>query len=296
MTMTIIEQEQVEQDTLTQRTEEQDTLMETLKVAQEAAHEAGESLRKKQGHEQVLYKKARRDCLLDADIEAEKIIIDKLKANFPHYDILSEETLQESKQSPYQWVVDPLDGSFNFHHRSPVYGVSIGLRVRNRIEVAVVYLPFYDEMYTAIRSKGAYLNGKPIEVSSIADLDEACVHVGDFAKDYDPEENQIRLKDITHLANTVGRVRMIGTAATDLAYIACGRAEALVVHNALPWDIEVGALLITEAGGKVEFYHHPDSKGLTICSNSHIHNALFNTLHKAHGDAEYGALFCPIPA
>ena len=285
MTMTMIEQEQIGQDTLTQ----------ALTIAQEAAYEAGAFLRQKQGHEKVLYKKTRKDGLLDADIEAEKIIIDKLKTHFPHYDILSEETSGQSTQSPYQWIVDPLDGSFNFHHHSPVYGVSIGLRVHNRIAVAVVYLPYYDEMFTAMRSKGAYLNREPIAVSSVVDLDEACVHVGDFTKDYNPEENQIRLKDIAHLANTVGRVRMIGTAATDLAYIACGRAEALVVHNALPWDIEMGALLITEAGGQVDFYHHPNGKGLTICSNSHIHEALFNTIDKAHGDAEYGALFCPIP-
>lgn len=294
--MIIIEQEQVEQDTLTERAEEQNILTKALQIAQEAARAAGESLCKKQGHEKVLYKKTCKDYLLDADIEAESIIINKLKAHFPHYDILSEETPQESQQSPYQWIVDPLDGSFNFQHRSPVYGVSIGLRVHNHIQVAVVYLPSYDEMFTAIRGQGAYLNGEPIKVSTVTDLVDACVHVGDFTKDYDPEENQVRLNDIIHLANTVGRVRMIGTAATDLAYIACGRAEALVVHNALPWDIEVGALLITEAGGSVEFYHHPDSKGLTICSNSHIHDALFKTLSEAHNDTEYGALFCPIPA
>lgn len=253
-------------------------LTQALVVAQQAALEAGEYLCNKQGSERVLYKKAQRDSLLDADIEAEKIIISKLRTFSPDYDILSEETQQESKNSPCQWVIDPLDGSFNFHHHSPVYGISIGLRVHNHIETAVVYLPFYNEMFTAISGHGAYLNGQSIHVSSITDLDDASVHIGDFTKDYDLEENQIRLKVIARLANAVGRMRMIGTIATDLAYIACGRADALVVHDNFPWDIGVGMLLITEAGGKVEFHRYPNKKYLIICSNPFIYEALFNTI------------------
>ena len=283
---TTIEQQQTEQVILTQ----------ALEIAEEAAREAGNFLRKKQGQDKVLYKKACRDGLLDADLEAEKIIISMLKASSFSYDILSEETRQENTQNPYQWLVDPLDGSFNFHHRSPIYGVSIGLRLRNRIEVAAIYLPFYDEMFTAMRAHGAHLNRERIQVSSVADLDEASVHVGDFTKDYNQGENRVILKDIEHLANSVGRVRMIGTAATDLAYIACGRAEALVVHNALPWDIEMGELLIREAGGEVAHYTYASGKELTICSNSHIHKALSTTLYEVRDDSEYGSLSCPIPS
>ncbi|HEV7237340.1 MAG TPA: inositol monophosphatase family protein, partial [Ktedonobacteraceae bacterium] len=242
----------------------------------------------------VLRKKALRDALLDADLEAEKIIITILRSH-SDYDILSEETPQVNTGNAYRWVVDPLDGSFNFQHGNPTYGVSISLLVDNVIELGVIYLPFYNEMFTAIRGRGAWLNEQPIHVSPIADLDDALVHVGDFTKDGDTRENEVRLNDIAHLADAVGRVRMIGTAAIDLAYIACGRADALVVHNALPWDIDMGRLLITEAGGTVEFKTDVAGKSLAICSNTSIHQALLNVILEEKYDAEYGMFFCAIP-
>ncbi len=269
-------------------------LTDALRNAEIAAREAGDFLLKKQGHVKVLRKKALRDALLDADLEAEKIIITILRSH-SDYDILSEETPQVYTGNAYLWVVDPLDGSFNFQHGNPTYGVSISLLVDNVIELGVIYLPFYEEMFTAIRGQGAWLNEQPIRVSSIADLDDALVHVGDFTKDGDTRENKARLNDIAHLADAVGRVRMIGTAATDLAYIACGRADALVVHNALPWDINMGRLLITEAGGTVEFKTDAVGKNLAICSNTNIHSALCDVILKEKYDAEYGMFFCAIP-
>lgn len=269
-------------------------LTDALQNAKVAAQAAGDFLLKKQGHVKVLRKKALRDALLDADLEAEKIIITILRSH-SDYDILSEETPQVNTGNAYCWVVDPLDGSFNFQHGNPTYGVSISLLVDNVIEVGVIYLPFYQEMYTAIRGKGAWLNEQPIHVSLIADLDDAIVHVGDFTKEGDAGANKLRVSDIAHLADTAGRVRMIGTAATDLAYIACGRADALVVHNALPWDINMGRLLITEAGGTVEFKTDAAGKSLAICSNTSIHSALCDVILKEKRDPEYGTLFCPIP-
>lgn len=269
-------------------------LTDALHHAKIAAQAAGNFLLKKQGHVKVLRKKALRDALLDADLEAEKIIINILRSH-SDYDILSEETPQVNTGNAYRWVVDPLDGSFNFQHGNPTYGVSISLLVDNVIELGVIYLPFYDEMFTAIRGQGAWLNEQPIHVSPIADLDDALVHVGDFTKDGDTRENEVRLNDIAHLADAVGRVRMIGTAATDLAYIACGRADALVVHNALPWDIDMGRLLITEAGGTVEFKTDVAGKSLAICSNTSIHQALLNVILEEKYDAEYGMFFCAIP-
>lgn len=269
-------------------------LTDALNYAKEAAQAAGDFLRDKQGHVRVLHKKALRDALLDADLDAEKIIINILRSH-SDYDILSEETPQINTGSAYRWVVDPLDGSFNFQHGNPTYGVTISLRVDTDIEVGVIYLPFYQEMFTAIRGQGAWLNERPIHVSSIVDLNDAIVHVGDFTKDGDAGANKLQVSDIAHLADAVGRVRMIGTAATDLAYIACGRADALVVHNALPWDIDMGRLLITEAGGTVEFKTDAAGKSLAICSNTSIHSALCDVILKEKRDPEYGMFFCPIP-
>jgi myo-inositol-1(or 4)-monophosphatase len=135
-------------------------------------------------------------------------------------------------------------------------------------------------MFTAILGRGAYLNGCLIHVSPTANLNDAIVHVGDFAKDGNVLDNSQRLRDITHLANSVARVRMIGTAAADLAYIACGRADALVVHNALPWDIEMGCLFVTEASGKFSRFEDKPGTSLTICSNANIHKSLIDVINE----------------
>lgn len=258
------------------------TLLQALETAQAVAREAGEYLRGKQGAVKVVAKKALRDELLDADIGAEEIILQALRKNFPEYDILSEETPAEKQISSFRWIVDPLDGSFNFQHGNPTFAVSIGLLVDDIMQVSVVYLPLLREMFTAIRDRGAYLNGKPIHVSDNSNLDKAIVHVGDFAKDGNRQENEAVILSLERLANAVGRIRMIGTAATDLAYVACGRAEALVIHNALPWDIEIGRLLVKEAGGDITFHNGIKGTNLAICGNEHVHRLLLTIFREKH--------------
>lgn len=248
----------------------EDLLELALKTAQRAAYKAGTWLKEQRGQAEVIGKKARRDTLLNVDLEAERIILDILRAQFPEHTILSEETTQEWEPALYKWVVDPLDGSANFQHGSPVFAVSISLRVDNRTTLGAIYLPMLDEMFTAWRGKGAWLNEQTIAVSTVEQLDDAMIYVGDFAKNGDRDANEKRIADVSRLANTVGRVRMIGTAATDLAYVACGRADALLVHNPCPWDIEMGQLLVLEAGGKVT----REEDELFLCSNGRIHNQL----------------------
>lgn len=255
-------------------------LQNALDIAQKAALKAGKFLARKQRDVHVLHKKSRRDDLLDADMEAEHIIISTLRARFPDHDILSEEAGIENSGSRYRWIIDPLDGSWNFQHQNPLFGISISLLIENTTVIGVIYLPRLREMFTAILEHGAWLNDELIHVSQTSDLDDAVIHVGDFAKDGDVRENRARLNDIEHLADAVGRVRMVGTAAVDLAYIACGRADALVVHNALPWDIEVGRLLVTEAGGKFNYYKDTNGNSLAICSNQNIHQALIDIINE----------------
>lgn len=245
-----------------------------LTTAKNVALMAGNYLRGKQGTVQVVGSKALRDELLDADLGAETIILNVLQERFPAYDILSEERSIDRRNASSRWIVDPLDGSFNFQHGSPTFAVSIGMLVDGVMQVAVVHLPFLQETFTAIRGCGAYRNDERIHVSTTADLNRAIVHVGDFAKDGNRLENEARLLDMGRLANAVGRIRMIGTAATDLAYVACGRAEAFIVHNALPWDIQIGALLVEEAGGQVAFHPHAGGGHLALCSNEAIHQRL----------------------
>ncbi|HYB02026.1 MAG TPA: inositol monophosphatase family protein [Ktedonobacteraceae bacterium] len=258
-----------------------DTLTQALETAKKAAYKAGQYLKEKRGKVEILNKKALRDDLLDVDLKAENIIISILKEEYPEFGILSEEVASINKDCPDRWVVDPLDGSFNFQHGNPTFAISISLILENTTILGVVYLPLQDEMFSAIRGRGAFLNEKPIHVSLTSYLNESIVHVGDFAKDGNFYDNKVRLHDIARLANNVGRVRMIGTAATDLAFVACGRAEALVVHNALPWDIEVGRLLVSEAGGKIASLQEDKSgRSLMICSNEKVHSQLQDIISK----------------
>jgi myo-inositol-1(or 4)-monophosphatase len=258
-----------------------DTLFKALETAKKAAREAGQFLQENRGKVEVLTKKALRDDLLDVDLKAEEIIISRLREDFPEYGILSEEIRSENKDFPNRWIIDPLDGSYNFQHGNPTFAISISLVLENSTTLGVVYLPLQNEMFTAISGHGAHLNGQSIHVSLTPLLNDSIVHVGDFAKDGNTRDNKERLKDIAQLANAVGRVRMIGTAATDLAYVACGRAEALVVHNAHPWDIEVGRLLVSEAGGKVNSLQYDKSgRRLVICSNEYIHAQLLGVISK----------------
>jgi myo-inositol-1(or 4)-monophosphatase len=260
----------------------EDTLFKALEIAKKAAYDAGQFLQEKRGKVEVVGKKALRDDLLDVDLKAEEIIICRLRADFPEYGILSEKVGSANEDFPNRWIIDPLDGSYNFQHGNPTFAISISLAIDNETVAGVVYLPLQNEMFTAIRNHGAYLNDQRICVSGTSRLDDSIIHIGDFAKDGNVHDNKKRLKDLAHLANNVGRVRMIGTAATDLAFVACGRAEALVVHNALPWDVEVGCLLVTEAGGKVcSFQYDESGRCLAICSNEHIHEQLLDVFSKS---------------
>ena len=141
----------------------------------------------------------------------------------------------------------------------------------------VIYLPTRDELFTAIRHQGAFLNKNHIEVSQIAAMSEAIIHVGDFMKENDARTRSEGLQDFSHLAKQARRIRMIGTAATDLAYLACGRADALVNHAAKPWDVEAGKLLVLEAGGETTTLQR-NSKPLAIYSNKALHQTVKNLL------------------
>lgn len=259
---------------------DQNKLSHALETAQSAAYEAGSYLLEKQRNIQVLSKKAVHDDLLDADLAAEAILIRKLREHFPSASILSEEAGEIRNQPEYQWIIDPLDGSMNFQHGSPFFGISLSLRLNNVTSLGVIYLPKADEMFTCMQSQGVFLQGSQVATSTIRLVGQAIIHVGDFATNGDVQENQRRLRYMARLGTTVGRIRMIGTAATDLAYVSCGRADALVTFSTPPWDYEVGKLLVTEAGGKVSVLQDRQGKPLVIYSNAAIHEQLVDVLLK----------------
>lgn len=248
-----------------------------VKIAEGAAREAGGYLLQKLGAAKVERRKSLRDDVLDADLQAEQLIVTRLRKELPHIGMLSEESGQEGEYDHY-WIIDPLDGSANFQHGSPLFGIAIALVTQQTPHIGVIYLPTRDEMFLAIQGQGAYLNNTRITVSEVAMLNEAIIHVGDFTKEGNLEIINEGLEDFSKLAKHTQRVRMIGTAAADLAYVACGRADALINYATTPWDIEAGKLLLLEAGGTVSTIQRPAVKPLSIYSNKHLHHIVKSLL------------------
>ena len=249
------------------------SIPEIVKIAEDAAREAGAYLLQKLGTAKVEYRKSLRDDVLDADLQAEQLIVTRLHKDLPHIGILSEEAGQEGAYDHY-WIIDPLDGSANFQHGSPLFGIAMALVTHQTTQIGIIYLPTRDEMFIGIHGQGAYLNKTRITVSAVATLQEAIIHVGDFTKEGNLEIINEGLEDFSKLAKHIQRIRMIGTAATDLAYVACGRADALINYATASWDIEAGKLLLLEAGGKVCTIQRQNTKPVSIYSNTNIHRSV----------------------
>jgi myo-inositol-1(or 4)-monophosphatase len=252
-------------------------LAKLVEIAKKSAIEAGRYLLEKTGQARVQGQKSSRDGLLDADIEAERILIERFRTQTPHIGILSEEAGFEGRHDQY-WVIDPLDGSANFQHGSFLFAIAIALIVDEQTQAGIIYVPTSNEMFTALKEHGAYLNGKRIAVSQVATLKQALLHFGDFTKADDPQVSKEGLKDFSQLVTKAQRIRMIGTAAIDLASVACGRAEALVNSSTHPWDIEAGKLLVQEAGGQTTILQRYQSKPLSIYSNTLLHQTIKDLL------------------
>jgi len=230
--------------------------------------------------------KSGHEILTQADLASEKIITQEIKKNFPDHRILSEESGDTRKKSDYLWVVDPLDGTTNFSMHNPLWSVSIGLAYKQDIVLGIIYAPFLGELFWAEKGKGAKLyspaekkTSKKIKVSPNKGeqgiLNTFC---------HGSEEKEIRRalkyykrQKLSHLD-----CRQLGSAAIELAFVASGRVESLVIPGAHPWDVAGGVLLVREAGGRVS-----DAKGEDwslesrdmLASNSHVHDLILKALN-----------------
>jgi len=222
-----------------------------LNVAVMAARRAGSALIKKMANLDKLRveRKGHNDYFSEADLAAERAIIDCIRKHYPDHAILAEES-GGSGQSDTTWIIDPLDGTTNFLHGFPVFAVSIGVQVNGRIEHGVVYDPMRQELFTASRGKGAYLDDHRIRVSGQTKLETALIGTGfpfrDATMRLDPYMSMLAKV----IRNTSG-IRRAGAAALDLAYVAAGRLDAFWETGLKPWDLAAGTLLIREAGGIV---------------------------------------------
>src|SRR5918998_4283675 len=252
-----------------------------LNFAIQTARDAGRILSEKFGRVEVSHK-GDIDLVTEADLAAERLIIERISGHFPRHAILSEEAgdvrVHGSEGSAWKWIVDPLDGTTNYAHGYPVFCVSIGLEHEGRIVAGVAHDPTRDETFAAARGEGATLNGRPVRVSATDDLNRALVCTG-FPYDVRGRDDFAR-----HFTNFILRAQSIrrdGSSALDLAYVACGRLDAFYEDGLRPWDVAAGTLLVEEAGGRVTHYDGSPLDTYTpplAASNGLVHDALLDVL------------------
>jgi len=221
-----------------------------------------------------VFKKGIVNLVTEVDLKAEKAILERIRRNFPDHNILSEEHGTSEGEVDYRWVIDPLDGTTNYSHRYPVFCVSIALEHAGQTILGIVYNPMSEEMFTAERGQGAFLNGKRVHVSAADSLIESLLCTG-FSYDRDHVKSNLEL--FNKACMTAQAVRRDGSAALDLCYVACGRFDGFWELTLHPWDVAAGKLIIEEAGGcvtniKGEPCTHYDPA--IIASNGRIHAAL----------------------
>jgi myo-inositol-1(or 4)-monophosphatase len=226
------------------------------------------------------------DLVTEADRNSEKLIVERIKKQWPGHDIVGEEGTRTAFNSDYRWYVDPLDGTTNFAHGFPVFCVSMALEHKGERVAGVLYDPTRDELFAAEKGKGAWLNGERIHVSKTAELAESLVATGFPSHKRHKNPNIHFYHQIT--LRTHG-VRRAGSAALDLACVACGRFDGFWEFNLNPWDTAAGVLLVEEAGGVVtNFSGGPfqiESREV-LASNRLIHPALlreFDAIFKGRG-------------
>lgn len=224
-------------------------------VAVNTASKAGEWIKTKIGQFRTLqYKKSPTDLVTEVDRGAEQMIRSLIATHFPEHAFLGEEsakdglTPEQAMEEEFVWIVDPLDGTINFVHGFPNFSVSIALARKGEIIVGVVYDPNRDEMFVAEKGKGAYLHGRRMSVSKEDSLAASLLAAGMPALREDGLRNLDRLRSVS---GRVRSVRMLGSAALHLAYVAAGRLSGYWEYGLNAWDMAAGTLLVTESGGRV---------------------------------------------
>ena len=228
-----------------------------LDAAEKAARSAGQLLCDNFRRVQRVNVAEAHDIKLQIDVETQQLITDLLLKQFPGHALYGEEGIVGDQSSEHQWVVDPLDGTVNYFYRIPHFCVSIALRFKGEIIVGVIYDPIRDEMWSGQKGEKPKLNGERFRVSERADLAEAVISVG-LAKTRETIATNLPL--LQEMIHRVRKCRVLGSAALDMAYVACGRFDAYIEQGISLWDIAAGWLLVETAGGTVDLRPRKDMK------------------------------------
>jgi myo-inositol-1(or 4)-monophosphatase len=221
-----------------------------LQAAKAAAKQAGAIQLRHLGRLKGYRLKGVANLVTEVDLECEAAVIGLLRRRFPDHAFLAEERgRDQAAPSEFLWVIDPLDGTTNYAHSYPLFCVSIGLSVKGRIVVGVVYDPLHKELFHAVRGQGAFLNGRRIRVSRVQRLEDSVLCTG-FSYDRGERLRQ-SLDAFVRLLPYPQAIRRDGCAALDICYVACGRYDGFWEHHLNPWDVAGGTLILEEAGGKV---------------------------------------------
>lgn len=224
----------------------------------------------------VSFKSAHYDMVTKADIDSERAIISTIKEQFPDHNILAEENNYNRTESPYTWIIDPLDGTNNFVHGIPVFSVSIALAEKETIIMGVVYDPTRDELFHAQKGDKAMLNNKPIAVTQVETLSESILATGFYYNRGKEMERTLKNIKKFFLGGIIG-IRRMGSAALDLCNVACGRLDGFWEHHLSPWDFAAGIHIVEQAGGKVTDHRNKRLKiapSYIVSSNGKIHDKM----------------------
>ena len=254
-----------------------------LNFAIQTARDAGRVLADKMGRALQVSNKGAIDLVTEADLASEKLIIERIKSHYPRHSILAEESgatngVEVVQGNEWKWIVDPLDGTTNYAHGYPCFCVSIALEHAGSIEIGVVYDPSRDELFAAERGQGATLNDRPMRVSTVDELNNSMLCTG-FP--YNVRERPNFASDFAKFTMEAQAVRRDGSAAIDLAYIACGRFDGFWEDGLRAWDTAAGVLLIEEAGGMVTNFGGGPLDIYTpkvLASNGLIHDSMMRVL------------------
>ncbi len=254
----------------------------TLSEIERLAREAGAILRAGYSKEHEVSYKGVIDLVTEVDHQSEAFLLGEVQRNYPDHHILAEESGIIQGDNEHIWYIDPLDGTVNYAHHIPIFSVSIAYVYQGELTLGAVYDPMRDEMFTAERGKGATLNGKLLQASSVSDLQKSLLVTGFPYDAWNTEHDNFA--NFVHFGKLTQGVRRLGSAALDLCYVAAGRFDGFWEIALKPWDVAAGGLICREAGatttnvnGQADFISPPQS---VVACAPNIHARILQELHR----------------